>query len=148
MFTKACEYGIRACIFVALNSKENKRVSLKEIAQAIDSPEYFTAKILQKLAKGKIIYSVQGAQGGFEMEASKIESINLEDIVLVIDGEVAFTMCVLGLKKCSEDNPCPVHHQYKHIKADFKNMIKNTTVLNMVDEVSDGHSFLKIFELQ
>lgn len=148
MFTKACEYGIRACIFVAINSKEKKRVSLKEIAQAIDSPEYFTAKILQKLAKGKIIYSVQGAQGGFEMEASKIESINLEDIVLVIDGEVAFTMCVLGLKKCSEDNPCPVHHQYKHIKADFKNMIKNTTVLNMVEEVNDGHSFLKIFELQ
>lgn len=148
MFTKACEYGIRACIFVAINSKDKKRVSLKEIAHAIDSPEYFTAKILQKLAKGKIIYSVQGAQGGFEMEASKIESINLEDIVLVIDGEVAFTMCVLGLKKCSEDNPCPVHHQYKHIKADFKNMIKNTTVLNMVDEVNDGHSFLKIFELQ
>lgn len=148
MFTKACEYGIRACIFVAINSREKKRVSLKEIAQAIDSPEYFTAKILQKLAKGKVIYSVQGAQGGFEMEENKIGTITLEDIVLVIDGEVAFTMCVLGLKKCSEENPCPVHHQYKHIKSDFKNMIKTTTVLNMVNQVKDGHSFLKIFELE
>ncbi len=148
MFTKACEYGIRACIFVAINSREKKRVSLKEIAQAIDSPEYFTAKILQKLAKGKVIYSVQGAQGGFEMEENKIKSITLEDIVLVIDGEVAFTMCVLGLKKCSEENPCPVHHQYKHIKADFKQMIKTTTVQNMVNQVNDGHSFLKIFEVE
>ncbi len=148
MFTKACEYGIRACIFVAINSREKKRVSLKEIAQAIDSPEYFTAKILQKLAKGKVIYSVQGAQGGFEMKENKIDTITLEDIVLVIDGEVAFTMCVLGLKKCSEENPCPVHHQYKHIKADFKNMIKTTTVLKMVNQVKDGHSFLKIFELE
>ncbi|HFS2105855.1 TPA: RrF2 family transcriptional regulator, partial [Escherichia coli] len=148
MFTKACEYGIRACIFVALNSMEKRRVSLKEIAQSIDSPEYFTAKILQKLAKGKIIYSVQGAQGGFEMEEAKIRTISIEDIVLVIDGEVAFTMCVLGLKKCSEVNPCPVHHKYKNIKADLKEMIKTTTVFDMVDQVNDGHSFLKIFELE
>ncbi|MDD2982477.1 MAG: Rrf2 family transcriptional regulator [Crocinitomicaceae bacterium] len=148
MFTKACEYGIRACIFVAINSKEKKRVSLKDIAAAIDSPEYFTAKILQKLAKGKIIYSVQGAQGGFEMEEEKIKTVSIEDIVLVIDEEVAFTMCVLGLKKCSEENPCPVHHKYKLIKADLKQMIKTTTIFDMVEQVNDGHSFLKIFELE
>lgn len=147
MFTKACEYAIRACIFVAINSKEKKRVSLKDIAAAIDSPEYFTAKILQKLAKGKIIYSVQGAQGGFEMEEEKIKTVSIEDIVLVIDEEVAFTMCVLGLKKCSEENPCPVHHKYKLIKADLKQMIKTTTISDMVEQVNDGHSFLKIFEL-
>ena len=82
------------------------------------------------------------------MEEEKIRTIAIEDIVLVIDGEVPFTMCVLGLKKCSEVNPCPVHHKYKHIKADLKEMIKTTTVFDMVDQVNDGHSFLKIFELQ
>ena len=68
MFSKACEYGIKATIFIASNSYEKQRVSLKEIAKEIDSPEAFTAKILQNLVRHKIINSVKGAYGGFEIE--------------------------------------------------------------------------------
>lgn len=144
MFSKACEYGIRACVVVALNSMENKRISLKEIANAIDSPEAFTAKILQKLVKHRLIYSIQGSQGGFEMVTVNLKKITLEDIVIAIDGDASFTMCVLGLKECSEVNPCPAHKKYKHIKSEFKNMIKTTTVMEMVTDLQNGAAFLKI----
>lgn len=144
MFTKACEYGIRACVVVALNSLEKKRISLREISKAIDSPEPFTAKILQKLVKNRLIYSIQGAQGGFEMVTINLKKITLEDIVMAIDGDASFSMCVLGLKECSEINPCPAHKKYKHIKSEFKNMIKTTTVFEMVADLKDGKAFLKI----
>lgn len=144
MFSKACEYGIRASVVVALNSMENKRISLKEIANAIDSPEAFTAKILQKLVKHRLIYSIQGSQGGFEMVTVNLKKITLEDIVIAIDGDASFTMCVLGLKECSEVNPCPAHKKYKHIKSEFKNMIKTTTVMEMVTDLQNGAAFLKI----
>ena len=36
MFSKACEYGIRATLFVAQQSKQERRVSIKEIAEEID----------------------------------------------------------------------------------------------------------------
>ena len=45
MFSKACEYGIKAAIFIATKSYEDKRVSPKEIAEKINSPQAFTAKI-------------------------------------------------------------------------------------------------------
>jgi Rrf2 family iron-sulfur cluster assembly transcriptional regulator len=144
MFTKACEYGIRACVVVALNSLDGKRVSLKEIANTIDSPEPFTAKILQKLVKNRLIYSVQGAQGGFEMVTVNLKKIMLEDIVKAIDGDAEFSMCVLGLKECSEVNPCPAHKKYKHIKSEFKNMIKTTSVFEMVTDLKNGVAYLKI----
>jgi Rrf2 family iron-sulfur cluster assembly transcriptional regulator len=144
MFSKACEYGIRACVVVALNSIENKRISLKEIAISIDSPEAFTAKILQKLVKHRLIYSIQGAQGGFEMVTVNLKKVTLEDIVIAIDGDADFTMCVLGLKACSEVNPCPAHKKYKHIKSDFKNMIKTTTVFEMATDLQNGVAYLKI----
>lgn len=144
MFTKACEYGIRACVVVALNSLEKKRISLREISKAIDSPEPFTAKILQKLVKNRLIYSIHGAQGGFEMVTINLKKITLEDIVMAIDGDASFSMCVLGLKECSEINPCPAHKKYKHIKSEFKNMIKTTTVFEMVADLKDGKAFLKI----
>ena len=45
MFSKACEYGIRATIYIAMQSKEGNRVSLKDIADQTNSPVAFTAKI-------------------------------------------------------------------------------------------------------
>ncbi|MFT4805030.1 MAG: Rrf2 family iron-sulfur cluster assembly transcriptional regulator, partial [Psychroserpens sp.] len=42
MFSKACEYGIRASIFIAKNSFEGKRVNPREISEEINSPYAFT----------------------------------------------------------------------------------------------------------
>ncbi len=41
IFSKTCEYGIRAVFFIAQRSQENKRVGIKEIAENIHSPEAF-----------------------------------------------------------------------------------------------------------
>ena len=60
MFSKACEYGIKASIFIALCSYKGVRVSLKSIAKEINSPEAFTAKILQDLVRHDVINSVKG----------------------------------------------------------------------------------------
>jgi Rrf2 family iron-sulfur cluster assembly transcriptional regulator len=68
MFSKACEYAIRATIYIALQSQESKRVTLKDIAKEIDSPEAFTAKIMQQLVKRGIVDSLKGPTGGFVME--------------------------------------------------------------------------------
>lgn len=144
MFSKACEHGIRACLFIAKKSLNNERVRLKEIALEIDAPEAFTAKILQKLVKHRLVYSIQGAYGGFEMVVASMKKINLEDIVIAIDGDAEYADCVLGLKNCSEVNPCPAHKYYKNIKSDFKIMIKKTTVFEMVNDLNEGRAFLKI----
>ena len=60
MFSKTCEYGIRAAIFIAFQSYQDNRIGLKEIAKKIDSPEAFTAKILQILSRDNIIKSIKG----------------------------------------------------------------------------------------
>ena len=49
MFSKATEYALRATIYIAQKSSVDKKLSLTEIAQAIDLPPSFTAKILQLL---------------------------------------------------------------------------------------------------
>lgn len=57
MFSKSCEYAIKATIFITTNSLLDKKVGFVDIAKEIDSPEAFTAKILQKLTKASIIKS-------------------------------------------------------------------------------------------
>ncbi len=144
IFSKASEYGIRAAIYVAQQSLDDKRSSLKDIAKEIDSPEAFTAKILQKLVKSGIIYSIKGATGGFEVDVKRMKKTRLVDIVIAIDGEVNDKNCVLGLKKCSEVHPCPVHHKYKFIKKDLLEMINHTNLAEMSNSLNDGFSCLRI----
>jgi Rrf2 family protein len=143
MFSKACEYGIRATIYIAEQSQQNNRVSLKDIAIKIDSPEAFTAKILQQLVRSDIIDSVKGATGGFEFSDAKMRRIKLSDVVLAIDGDSIYKICVLGLKECSEEFPCPVHHKFKHIRSDIKTMLQETSVLEMSKGLKDGSTCLK-----
>ncbi|MBK9329565.1 MAG: Rrf2 family transcriptional regulator [Sphingobacteriales bacterium] len=143
MFSKACEYAIRATIYIAEQSQEHQRVSLKDIAREIDSPEAFTAKILQQLVKTNIIYSTKGASGGFETDVLKMKVVKLSDIVLAIDGDDIYKLCVLGLNDCSEEYPCPVHHKFKHIKKDIREMLENTNILEMSNGLKEGLTCLK-----
>ncbi len=143
IFSKTCEYGIRATIYIALQSMEERRPNLKDISKEIESPEAFTAKILQLLVKGKIIHSVKGANGGFEIPVKRMSKIKLEDIATAIDGNFDKKICVLGLKECSELHPCPVHFKYKHIKNDLQSMLQNTSLFEMSKSLKEGTSCLK-----
>ncbi|MBK6264281.1 Rrf2 family transcriptional regulator [Marivirga sp. S37H4] len=143
MFSKACEYGIRATLYIALKSLDNERVSLKDIAKEIDSPEAFTAKILQQLARNKIVDSVKGPSGGFKIEKSKIDSIKLIQIVSTIDGDAIFRGCGLGLKQCDEEFPCPVHNKFKVIRDGLKDMLETTSVYELATGINVGLTFLK-----
>ena len=64
MFSKTCEYAIRATIYIASESSAGKRCGIRDIARKIESPEPFTAKILQRLVKADIIKSIKGNGGG------------------------------------------------------------------------------------
>ncbi|AUC81173.1 Rrf2 family transcriptional regulator [Lacinutrix sp. Bg11-31] len=143
MFSKACEYGIRASIFIAKNSFEGKRVSPKEISEEINSPQAFTAKILQALVRHDIIKSVKGAYGGFEIDKDVISSIKLAYIVEAIDGDSIYSGCGLGLDKCDENHPCPVHNKFKEIRDGLKHMLETTNLEELALDIKTGIAFLK-----
>ena len=143
MFSKTCEYGIRAAIFIASESYQNNRVGLRAIAEKIDSPEAFTAKILQILSKNNIIHSIKGVGGGFEIPKEKMSQIKLSQIVTALDGDRVFTGCGLGLKQCSEDHPCPVHDKFKSIRNELAFMLENTNLEELAIGIKSGDTFLR-----
>lgn len=143
MFSKACEYGIRATICIAARSMQDSRVSLKDIAREIDSPVAFTAKILQQLVRNNIVDSIKGPTGGFQIEKKEIDSIKLSHIVSAIDGDSIFKGCGLGLKECSESHPCPVHHKFKKVRNELQEMLENTSIYEMATSSEIGLTHLK-----
>jgi Rrf2 family transcriptional regulator, iron-sulfur cluster assembly transcription factor len=143
MFSKACEYGIRATIYIAGQSLKEERVSLKAIAHEIDSPVAFTAKILQQLSRSNVIDSVKGPTGGFMIDKTKMSKISLGQVVKAIDGDSIYKTCGLGLKDCSELRPCPVHNQFKVIRAGLCQMLDSTSVYELTLGLKDGSTFLR-----
>ncbi|GIV32638.1 MAG: hypothetical protein KatS3mg031_0173 [Chitinophagales bacterium] len=143
MFSKACEYGIRATIYIAMQSIEGNRVSLKDIARATNSPIAFTAKILQILAKNGIVESVKGPAGGFSILPAEMSHITLRQIVSAIDGDQIYKGCGLGLPRCSEKQPCPVHDKFARIRNELKMMLERTTLEELAEATMEGSTYLK-----
>jgi Rrf2 family transcriptional regulator, iron-sulfur cluster assembly transcription factor len=142
MFSKACEYAIRASIYIASQTIAGNRVSLIDVAHKIDSPEAFTSKILQKLVKDEIILSIKGPRGGFEIEKSKLKTINLKMIVEAFEGDVLYR-CSLGLHECSDVHPCPFHHKYKPIKQNLIHVFETTSLMDLLNVDQEFPTFLK-----
>lgn len=143
MFSKACEYAIRAALYIAVNTDESKRVSIPEIAKSIDSPVAFTGKILQSLVKAKVIFSQKGPTGGFYLPQESAENIFLSQIVEALDGDRIFTGCGLGLPKCDEKCPCPLHEHFLDIRTNLANLLTQTSLADLSSGLHKGESFLK-----
>lgn len=143
MFSKSCEYGIKATLYIALNSFNGRRVSLTDISENINSPKAFTAKILQHLSRHGIIQSVKGPTGGFEIHLSEMSKIKLSSIVQAFDGDEIYNGCGLGLSECNDNKPCPVHSRFKKIREELKRMLETTSVFDLTTGLTEGLTFLK-----
>ncbi len=143
MFSKTCEYGIKATLFIAKKSQEDERVSLKDIAAAIDSPVAFTAKILQTLAKAHIIKSTKGPTGGFDIDKEQLTNITLKQIVTALDGDQLFTGCALGLEKCNASAPCPMHEKFVIIRDQINETLGKSNLLDVALGLNQGLTVLK-----
>lgn len=138
MFSKTTEYALRAVIFIAQKSSAEKKLGLAEIAASIDSPPSFTAKILQALTAGnKVVSSVRGPNGGFFI-TEKAKKLPVRAILEVMEEDKVLEKCVLGLKKCSELKPCPMHLQYKSIKLQLTQLFETKTIEDIAREMTEG----------
>ena len=142
MFSKACEYGIKAIIYIASQSMLGRRVKIVEVVENIGSPVAFTAKIVGALVKENIVQSVTGPYGGFYIDKNRMDQITMIDIVQAIDGDSIFNGCGLGLVQCDAGKPCPMHSKFVTIRADLKSMLNSTSILELAEGLKSGKSIL------
>jgi Rrf2 family protein len=132
IFSKKCELGLQAVLFLS-TLESDKNVTAAEIAEELEIPKEFVAKILQFLTDSNIVGSKKGKNGGFFL-SKQTEDIKLIDIVEAIDGLDAFNKCVLGFKNCSVDEPCPVHDKWGNLREDAIKMLSEENLAELRDK--------------
>lgn len=143
MFSKACEYAIRAVVCTAACGEKGKSMTLKAIATETDIPEAFTAKILQKLVHADLVLSTKGPGGGFSMPAALFRKVKLSHIVSTIDGDAIYRGCALGLSQCDATRPCTLHDHFLRVREDLRRMLERTSVQDLVKDLKEGGKVLK-----
>lgn len=142
MLTKSTEYAIRALVYVQLQNWNKKRPGVNEIAKEIETPPAFTAKILQLLTKHKLLESSKGRGGGFYF-GNENQNLTLYRVIVIMEGDSCFTKCGFGLKNCSNNNPCPLHEKYVHVREGFLKIAETETIQTISKRIVDGKAFLK-----
>jgi len=131
LFSRSTEYAIRAMVFLA-SLKPGTLAGAREISRAEDIPMPFLWKILHMLAKRRLVRSFKGLHGGYEL-ALAADRISLGTLVNVADGSEFLDRCVLGLPQCGQGHPCPLHEQWKSIRADLACMLDETSLADLAE---------------
>jgi Rrf2 family protein len=146
MLSNASKYAIRSILYLASNSSENNKISVKIIAEELETPQSFLAKLLQQLTTNNLVSSTKGPHGGFYL-SSKNKNRSLWDIISCIDGKEKFNQCFLGLSECNDANPCPAHAVVAPFKQQMLENFRDKTIGQFADESLRKGTYLTLKEL-
>ncbi len=143
MFSNSSKYAIKAVLYLALNSNEEKKIMVKDIAGPINVPQAYIAKLLQELSRQNVISSTRGPKGGFYL-TDEDKKKPLKRIIQVIDGENRLTSCLLSLENCNEEKPCPLHKLAAPLRNELLDSLENKTICDLAKDVREGKAFLPL----
>ncbi len=126
IFSKKCELGLQAVLFLSVKGKDNI-FNAAEVSKELKVPKEFVSKVMQILTNSGIVGSQKGKKGGFYLAKNPSE-IKLIEIVEAIDGLDVFNNCVLGFPGCSSEEPCPVHDKWGKLRDEAFKMLSEETL--------------------
>jgi Rrf2 family protein len=137
MLSNTCKYAIRALIYLANYSTKEKKVGIKKISEDLTIPSPFLGKILQNMAREKLLISTKGPNGGFALGRDP-EEISLYDIVVHVDGDRYFNNCIIRLEPCTcfteEISTCAIHRRFSNLRNDLIVFYKETNLADIIED--------------
>lgn len=136
ILSRTSQYAIQALIFVA-TQPPGVPVLIRKVAEHLDVPPPYLAKIMQSLGRGRLIHSFRGRQGGVCLREGG-ENTDLMQILTLIEGPALTEDCVLGLKVCGDETACPMHAQWMPIKTRIVKLLTRQTLGRLAGAVRSG----------
>ena len=129
-FTKRADYGLMAIHYIALH-EDNGLVSAKRIAEEFHIPSELLAKILQRLAKKKLIASQNGPKGGYVLALRPTE-ISVGDVVRALEGPINIVSCLEASSECPQMAHCNLRRPVLKIQAAISQVLDTMSLAELV----------------
>lgn len=130
-FTKRADYGLMAIHYIAVNDQDGA-VSAKRIAEEFGIPPELLAKILQRLAKRRLIASQNGPKGGYVL-ARRPGDVTVGEVVRALEGPISIVSC-LDHAGCPQERRCNLRRPAQKIQAAITQMLDTMSLAELTSD--------------
>ena len=128
-FTKRADYGLMAIHYIAVQ-EDLGAVSAKRIAEEFAIPPELLAKILQRLARERLIVSQNGPRGGYVLARRPIE-ITVGQVVRALEGPINIVECLDEDSDCPQMARCNLRRPVQKIQAAISQLLDGMTLAEL-----------------
>lgn len=129
MLSQTAEYALRAVIYLA-DRPNGQPVRVDEIGDVLGIPPSYLSKTLNTLARARILNSLRGRHGGFQLAVAP-EDLTLMRVVAPFDSIVERRHCLLGRPSCNDKVACAAHAAWKDTAERIAAFFRTTTVADI-----------------
>ncbi len=124
------DYALRAMVHLARRWRD-RPASSRDIAAAEGISYELTCKLLQKLARNRLVKSVMGPKGGFELRRGP-DKITIGQVIKSVQGPIKLNRCLLGGYKCPRKGDCPVYEKLADLQGYIDEYFGKVTLADML----------------
>jgi len=130
-FTKRADYGLMAIHYIAAHDDVGA-VSAKRIAEEFAIPPELLAKILQKLARERLISAQAGPKGGYVLTRRPSE-ITVGQVIRALEGPINIVSC-LEDQACPQMERCNLRRPVQKIQVAISQMLDTMSLSELIAE--------------
>ena len=134
-------YAVMALVDLGLHSKENKPISLSDIAERQDISLSYLEQLFAKLRRAKVVTSARGPGGGYFLTHG-VDATTIADIVLVVDEPLDVTRCKnkAGNGCMKGKSQCLTHDLWSALGQQMQRYLSSVTIADVCEKRVSAHS--------
>jgi Rrf2 family transcriptional regulator, iron-sulfur cluster assembly transcription factor len=131
MLSRTGEYALRAVLLLA-RQQDGSAMSADAIAGELGLPRNYLSKVLHRLARQGVLFSVRGPGGGFRLTVDPAH-LAVSDVVADFEDRSSDGRCMMGDRPCNPDTPCSMHVRWSRWSNEMTRLMEGTTVADFLD---------------
>jgi Rrf2 family protein len=129
--SKKVQYGLRAMAYLAQNSKDNRAVSVREIAIRGKMPNDYLEKVFAKLLKAGLVAAKKGVRGGYVMGRTA-DKIRISEIFNAVENPATKVKCIDA--KCPREGECLAKSLWVKMQAAVNNFLESVSLDDLINK--------------
>lgn len=129
--SKKVQYGLRAMAYLAQNSKDNRAVSVREIAIRGKMPNDYLEKVFAKLLKAGLVAAKKGVRGGYILPRPAKET-KVAEIFAALENPATKVKCIDA--KCPREGECLAKSLWIKMQAAVNNFLESVSLDDLINK--------------
>lgn len=126
--SKLTDYGTMILVYLAAHRRAV--CSANDVASGTRIALPTVQKLLKILARGDLVHSLRGAEGGYALSRPP-EQISAAEIVDVLEGPLSITECSMTDSQCELEQGCPVGDAWQKINRTIRSALDTVTLADL-----------------